>query len=73
MKEVPKSENLIDYTTRTERERIANWLWDRANLIMTNDPAGALELSICSSAIRSNKLGPRGMHGDEPILKEASK
>ena len=61
-------ESITDFAKRRERERIADWLHARARLIMNNDREGALELSICSHAIRDNKLGPMGMHGDEPIL-----
>lgn len=51
-----------------ERLRVATWLMQRANLIMNADPAGALELSICANAIKDDKMGPTGMHADEPKL-----
>ena len=53
---------------RAERERIANWMEARARLIMQYDRDGALELSVSASAIRADKLGPIGMHADEPIV-----
>lgn len=57
----------------SERLRIANWLEQRAQLIMPHDREGALELCICAKAIRQNELGPLGMHGREPILKTLKK
>lgn len=64
-------ESITQHAARIERLRIANWLEQRAMLIMNSDREGALELSICARAIRTDKLGPRGMHAEEPKLKES--
>lgn len=64
------SKALKDLAQVSERLRIANWLEQRAMLIMNSDREGALELSICARAIRTDKLGPMGMHAEEPKLKE---
>lgn len=53
-----------------ERIRISSWMTERAHLIMQVDREGALELAISAGAIRDDKLGPHGMHADEPILQE---
>ena len=53
-----------------ERIRIASWMTERAHLIMNCDREGAMELAISAGAIRDDKLGPKGMHGDEPKLQE---
>ena len=53
-----------------ERIRISSWMTERAHLIMQVDREGALELALSANAIRDDQMGPKGMHGDEPILQE---
>lgn len=43
----------------SERIRIAEWLDQRARLIMQDDREAALELCMCAKAIRQNELGPK--------------
>ena len=52
-------------------ESIADWLDDRSRMLMRHGDQTAIELSICATAIRDGKLGPHGMHADEPNLQAA--
>lgn len=51
-------------------ESIAAWLDDRARLMMHTDAGISGDLAMCATAIRDGKLGPHGMHADEPCLQE---
>ena len=59
-------EKVNEMNRACERLRIAEWLYQRAKLLMNNDRDGALELSLCAKAIGSNKIEPEGDIARDP-------
>lgn len=62
------SESTNEFYARLERERIADWLAERAKLVMNSDPSGAFELTRAAARIRSNDLDPRWGTVDSSFL-----